>query len=106
MPLQMMEHNSHNQDQKVLTSHGLANELRELYDLPPLNGEISTDIIINLGGLLKEYVDSVESLVDVSKTVEKIYLDSNVWFSFLLKGNQESNKDSIEYENTSRYHFK
>jgi hypothetical protein len=33
-----------------------------------------------------------------SKTVEKIYLDSNVWFSFLLKGNQESNKDSIEYE--------
>jgi hypothetical protein len=34
----------------------------------------------------------------LSKTVEKIYLDSNVWFSFLLKGNQESNKDSIEYE--------
>jgi len=67
MPLQMMEHNSHDQDQQVLTSHKLANELRELYDLPPLNDEISTDIIANLGGLLKEYVDSVESLVDVIK---------------------------------------
>jgi hypothetical protein len=67
MPLQMMEHNSHDQDQEVLTSHELANELRELYDLPPLNDGISTDIIANLGGLLKEYVDSVESLVDVIK---------------------------------------
>ncbi len=67
MPLQMMEHNSHDQDQEVLASHELANELRELYDLPPLNDEISTDIIANLGGLLKEYVDSVESLVDVIK---------------------------------------
>jgi hypothetical protein len=67
MPLQMMEHNSHDQDQEVLTSHELANELRELYDLPPLNDGISTVIIANLGGLLKEYVDSVESLVDVIK---------------------------------------
>lgn len=67
MPLQMMEHNSHDQDQQVLTSRKLANELRELYDLPPLNDEISTDIIANLSGLLKEYVDSVESLVDVIK---------------------------------------
>ena len=67
MPLQMMEHNSHDQDQEVLASHELANELRELYDLPPLNDGISTDIIANLGGLLKEYVDSVESLVDVIK---------------------------------------
>jgi hypothetical protein len=65
MPLQMMEHNSH--DQEVLTSHELANELRELYDLPPLNGEISPNIITNLGGLLKEYADSVENLVDVIK---------------------------------------
>jgi hypothetical protein len=65
MPLQMMEHNSH--DQEVLTSHELANELRELYDLPPLNGEISSNIITNLNGLLKEYADSVESLVDVIK---------------------------------------
>jgi hypothetical protein len=67
MPLQMMEHNSHDQDQEVLASHELANELRELYDLPPLNDGISTVIIANLGGLLKEYVDSVESLVDVIK---------------------------------------
>ena len=33
----------------------------------PLNDGISTDIITNLSGLLKEYVDSVESLVDVIK---------------------------------------
>jgi hypothetical protein len=65
MPLQMMEHNSH--DQEVLSSHEIAKELRELYELPPLNVEISTDIITNLGGLLKEYVSSVESLVDVIK---------------------------------------
>src|SRR6476660_4495525 len=32
----------------------------------------------------------------LSNTVEKIYLDSNVWFSFLLKKN--NNKNSIEYE--------
>ncbi|MDQ6723765.1 MAG: hypothetical protein M3Z01_05820 [Thermoproteota archaeon] len=34
----------------------------------------------------------------LSKTVEKIYIDSNVWFSFLLKGNQDKNKESIEFE--------
>jgi hypothetical protein len=65
MPLQVMEHNSH--DKEVLTSHELANELRELYDLPPVIGEISMDIITNLDGLLKEYVDSEESPVDVIK---------------------------------------
>jgi hypothetical protein len=65
MPLQLMENDGY--DDELLASHELANELRELYDLPPLNDEISTDIIANLGGLLKEYVDSVESLVDVIK---------------------------------------
>ena len=29
--------------------------------------KVSADTIANLGGLLKEYVDSVESLVDVIK---------------------------------------
>jgi hypothetical protein len=65
MPLQLMENDGYNDE--LLASHKLANELRELYDLPPLNDEISIDIIANLGGLLKEYVDSVESLVDVIK---------------------------------------
>jgi hypothetical protein len=32
----------------------------------------------------------------LSKTVEKIYLDSNVWFSYLLK--KDDSKNSIEYE--------
>ncbi len=68
MPLQMMEHNSHDQDQQVLTSHKLANELRELYDLPANKAEkVLVNTIANLSGLLKEYVDSVESLVDVIK---------------------------------------
>src|ERR671920_905013 len=31
----------------------------------------------------------------LSNTIEKIYLDSNVWFSFLLK--KDDSKDSIEY---------
>lgn len=65
MPLQMMKNDGH--DDELLTSHELANELRELYDLPPIIGEISTDIITNLNGLLKEYVDSEESPVDVIK---------------------------------------
>ena len=34
----------------------------------------------------------------LSNTVEKIYLDSNVWFSFLLKKDNNNNKGSIEYE--------
>ena len=65
MPLQLMENDGYNDE--LLASHELANELRELYDLPPLNGEISPNIITNLNGLLKEYADSVESLVDVIK---------------------------------------
>jgi hypothetical protein len=67
MPLQLMENDGYDDGDELLASHELANELRELYDLPPLNDEISTDIIANLSGLLKEYVDSVESLVDVIK---------------------------------------
>jgi hypothetical protein len=34
----------------------------------------------------------------LSNTVEKIYLDSNVWFSFLLKKDDNISKGSIEYE--------
>jgi hypothetical protein len=34
----------------------------------------------------------------LSNTVEKIYLDSNVWFSFLLKKEDNNSKGSIEYE--------
>jgi hypothetical protein len=66
MPLQMMENDGY--DDKLLTSHELANELREIYELPAINGEkVSAHTIANLGGLLKEYVSSVESLVDVIK---------------------------------------
>ncbi len=34
----------------------------------------------------------------LSNTVEKIYLDSNVWFSFLLKKDDNNSKNSVEYE--------
>ena len=30
----------------------------------------------------------------LSKNVEKIYLDSNVWFSYLLKKDDNNSKDS------------
>ena len=66
MPLQLMENDGY--DDELLTSHKLANELRELYDLPANKTEkVSTDIIANLGGILKEYASSEESLVDVIK---------------------------------------
>jgi hypothetical protein len=67
MPLQIMEHDRHEKEE-LLVSHELANELRELYDLSPINGEdVSINIITNLNGLLKEYVDSEESPVNVIK---------------------------------------
>ena len=34
----------------------------------------------------------------LSNTVEKIYLDSNVWFSFLLKKDDNNSKGSIEHK--------
>ena len=34
----------------------------------------------------------------LSNNVEKIYLDSNVWFSYLLKKDDNNSKDSIEYQ--------
>ena len=34
----------------------------------------------------------------LSNLLEKIYLDSNVWFSFLLKKDDNNSKGSIEYE--------
>ncbi|MDQ6723766.1 MAG: hypothetical protein M3Z01_05825 [Thermoproteota archaeon] len=66
MTLQMVECKSH--DNKILASHEFSNELRELYDLPSINGvEVSINIITNLNGLLKEYADSEESPADVIK---------------------------------------
>jgi hypothetical protein len=68
MPLQMMENDGYDDGDELLTSHKLANELRELYDLPANETEkVLVHTITNLGGLLKEYVDSVESMVDVIK---------------------------------------
>ena len=74
MPLQMMECDGYNDE--LLASHELANELRELYDLPSINKaeKVSVDTIANLDGLLKEYASSEESPVDVIKdSRENIY---------------------------------
>jgi hypothetical protein len=59
-------------DDNILTSHQLANEIRELYDLSPIMAEekISSNIITNLNGFLKEYaitVDYEEAHLDVIK---------------------------------------
>jgi hypothetical protein len=68
MRLQMIEEtNQYNND--LIPSHELANELRELYDLPMISKKeeeeeeenkdlMSSHIIINLNGFLKDY-DSI-----------------------------------------------
>ena len=70
MSTQALSQNSY--DDSILISHELANELRELYDLPSLAKEelVSTDIITNLSGFLKEYAttdDLNESSIDMVK---------------------------------------
>jgi hypothetical protein len=71
-----------NTDNDKLTSHQLANEIRELYDLPIINKQdrleegrrehlllsSSVDIITNLNGFFKEYAaDFEENAIDVIK---------------------------------------
>ena len=85
MPVQVLKQNSvdnsivENEGDVLHTSHQLANELRELYDLPPITLEkdkeidkevFSNDIIVNLNGLLKDYdtTDYEDNLVDVIET--------------------------------------
>jgi hypothetical protein len=76
MPLQqMIEQNSYDANDDLTTSHELANDLRELYDLPMISKEeenkdlMSSDIIINLNGFLKDYTpNSEENPVDAIKT--------------------------------------
>ena len=70
MSTQALSQNSY--DDSILISHGLANELREIYDLPPLGSEemASADVITNLSGFLKEYAttdDLNESSIDMVK---------------------------------------
>lgn len=70
MPLQqIIGQNGYNINDDLTVSHTLANELRELYDLPQISKEkemISPDIITNLNGFLKDYAntDSEENPVD------------------------------------------
>jgi hypothetical protein len=67
-----------NEEDVFLVSHQLANELRELYDLPIIDiekdtkkemGVFSNELIANLSGLLKDYdtTDLEENSVDVIK---------------------------------------
>ena len=70
MSTQALSQNSY--DDSILISHELANELRDLYDLPPLAVEeiVSADVITNLSGFLKEYAatdDLNKSLIDMVK---------------------------------------
>jgi hypothetical protein len=78
MPLQqMIEQNSYDANNGDLTtSHELANELRELYDLPLISKEkdedlMSSHIIINLNGFLKDYADSEENPIDAIKFIRE-----------------------------------
>ncbi|MGN6614756.1 MAG: hypothetical protein ACTHKC_06910 [Candidatus Nitrosocosmicus sp.] len=68
MPLQqMIEQNSYDANDKMIASHQLANELRELYYLPMISKEenkdlMSSHIIINLNGFLKDYATNSEKI--------------------------------------------
>jgi hypothetical protein len=73
MALQMIGQTSSDINNGLTASHELANDLRELYDLPQLASKEkdekdisvkSDDIITNLNGLLKDYVHSEENPVD------------------------------------------
>jgi hypothetical protein len=80
---QILEHNSY--DENELESYQMAKELREMYDLPPINIQkqqegsieqlqtqhISSDIITNLNGLLKDYADSEENPIDAIKFIRE-----------------------------------
>lgn len=61
----------------LITSRELANDLRELYDLPPLSIEEEmviklSCIITNLNGLIKDYAtDSKENAIIVVKFVRE-----------------------------------
>jgi hypothetical protein len=75
MPLQqMIEQNSYDANDNLTASHQLANELRELYDLPMISKEeiedlMSLHIIINLNGFLKDYAtNSEENQINATKT--------------------------------------
>ena len=61
MPQQILKHNDYDNN-NLLTSHQLANEIRELYDLPSIPSEEITPssstlgIITNLNGFLEDYL--------------------------------------------------
>jgi len=71
---QVLKHNDYDNN-NLLTSHQLANEIRELYDLPSISSEeitpsFTVDIITNLNGFLENYIsinDLEENSVDVIK---------------------------------------
>jgi len=74
VPQQVLKHNDYDNN-NLLTSHQLANEIRELYDLPSIPSEeiapsSTIEIITNLNGFLKDYIsinDLEENSVDVVK---------------------------------------
>jgi len=75
VPEQILKHNDYDNN-NLLTSHQLANEIRELYDLPSIPSEeiipssSTLGIITNLNGFLEDYLsinDLEENSVDVIK---------------------------------------
>ena len=75
----MIEQTSPDINNSLTTSHELANDLRELYDLPqlpPIEKDVvafkSADIITNLNGLLKDYAtDAEENPIDAIKFIRE-----------------------------------
>ena len=78
MALQMIGQTNSDVNNGLIASHELANDLRELYDLPQLPPKEedavvvkSADIITNLNGFLKDYADSEENPVDAIKFIRE-----------------------------------
>lgn len=52
---------------EISRSHELASEIRKLYGLPEITEKSSVDVIKNLQGALKDFIDDEENPVDAIK---------------------------------------
>lgn len=53
-------------------SNELARGLRQMYNLPPIKGELRIDVILDLAGLLESYVneeDPVDAIKDIRENI-------------------------------------
>ena len=54
-------------------SNELAKGLRKMYNLPPIKGELRTDVVRDLAGLLESYVSEENPIEAIKDIRENIY---------------------------------